>query len=307
MASWNDLLEEFSQNPGDAGAAWIDRRFTEAIQDVSRLRGGRNVLYYASGFLQKPGLPGPALSVTHEDVNGFMSCIYQMDWSKGLTLMLHTPGGDPNAAAAIVDYLRQKFDEVEVIVPALSMSAGTMMALASDVVVMGRQSQLGPIDPQLVTGGRSMSARAVVEQFDAAKRDILNNNATAHVWAPVLAQVGPALLQESQNALDYSEDLVAGWVSTWMRKGDADPSGAGRAIAKHFNDASTHKSHGRRINRAEAERVGVTTERLEDSPDLQEAVLTAYHMMTIIFEQTVAAKFIASSHGKRWMKNVASQ
>ncbi len=243
------------------------------------------------------------LSVSTEDMNGFMSCIYQMDWSKGLTLILHTPGGDPNAANAIVDYLRQKFDRFDVIVPVISMSAGTMMALAADKIVMGRQSQLGPIDPQWMMGGRSMSARAIVEQFDRARSEILENNVAAHVWAPVLSQVGPSLLQESQNALDYSEQMVARWLTQWMKSGDADPVSAGGAIARHFNDASTHKSHGRRINREEAAGVGVVIEELEENDALQEAVLTAYHLMTIIFEQSLTAKLIASNHGQRWMKN----
>lgn len=148
-----------------------------------------------------------------------------------------------------------------------------------------------------------MSARAIVEQFDRARREILENNVAAHVWAPVLSQVGPSLLQESQNALDYSEQMVARWLTQWMKSEDADPVTAGNNIARHFNDASTHKSHGRRINRDEAAGVGVVIEQLEENDDLQEAVLTSYHLMTIIFEQTLTAKLIASNHGQRWMKN----
>jgi len=308
MGSWNDLLNEFLSQPeaGEARAEWLFERFDATLADIGRLRDGRQVLYYGSAFLQRPGLPGELISLTSEDINGFMACIYQMDWSKGLTLLLHTPGGDPNAANSIVDYLRQKFTKVEVIVPALAMSAGTMMALASDRIIMGRQSQLGPIDPQWVIAGRPMSARAVVEQFERARSEILENVAAAHVWAPVLAQVGPSLLQESQNALDYAEQTVAGWLSHWMKANPDDPASAeaaGKAIAHHFNDASAHKSHGRRINAEEAALVGVEIESLERSPELQEAVLTAYHLMTIIFEQSLTAKIIASGHKKHWMKN----
>jgi len=56
------------------------------------------------------------------------------------------------AAQTIVDYLRSKFSTIEVLVPTYAMSAGTMIALGCDRVFMGRQSQLGPTDPQLIVG-----------------------------------------------------------------------------------------------------------------------------------------------------------
>ena len=57
-----------------------------------------------------------SLQITHEEINGFMSVMYGMNWSKGLTLILHTPGGVTNAVETIVDYLTAKFAYIEVIV-----------------------------------------------------------------------------------------------------------------------------------------------------------------------------------------------
>ena len=129
------------------------------MNDVARLRGNRNVVLYASAFLQKPQAPAQNLQLTAEELNGLMSVIHGMDWPAGLVLILHTPGGLTNAAETIVGYLRSKFSWIEVIVPALAMSAGTMIALSANTIVMGRQSQLGPIDAQLPAGGRYVSAR----------------------------------------------------------------------------------------------------------------------------------------------------
>jgi hypothetical protein len=232
-----------------------------------------------------------------------MSVIHGMTWSKGLTLVLHTPGGLTNATESIVAYLRSKFDYIEVIVPALAMSAGTMLSLAADRIVMGRQSQLGPIDPQMPIGGKSVSARAVVEQFDRAKREILADGATAHVWAPILQSLGPALLQEAQNALDYSEQIVGRWVTDYMLKGNPDASTLGPGIAHHFNDATTHKSHGRRIGREEARAQHVLVDDLETDQSLQEVVLTSYHLMTIMFENGPLARMMMSDTGQSWAKN----
>jgi len=51
----------------------------------------------------------------------------------------------------------------------------------------------------------------------------------------------------------------------------------------------------------------VVVEDLESSQDLQEAVLTAYHLMTILFEKSPAVKAIISERSKMWIKNIAVQ
>lgn len=261
-------------------------------------------MLYSSGFLQKPQAPPQNLQIVHEDINGLMSVIFGMNWDRHLTVVLHTPGGVTNAAETIVSYLRSKFTHIEVIVPTLAMSAGTMISLSADRVVMGRQSQLGPIDPQMPVGaGRYVSAVAIVDQFETAKAEILANLSAAHVWAPILQSLGPALLQEAQNALAYGESMVARWLASYMFKGTPDAVTRGLRVAGHFSDASTHKSHGRRIDRDEARLQGVVIEDLEDDQDLQEAVLTAYHLTTIVFEQSPTTKLLMSATGRQWIKN----
>lgn len=229
-----------------------------------------------------------------------------MDCSTGLTLILHTPGGQTNATETFVSYLRTKFTDIEVIVPALAMSAGTMISLSADRVIMGRQSQLGPIDPQMqLSNGGSISARAVTEQFERAKNEVQTDVTNAHIWAPIVQSLGPSLLQEAQNALDYSETMVARWLARGMFKGAQDPEAEGNRVAHHFNDAMTHKSHGRRIDRDEARSQGVVVEDLEESQPLQEAVLTVYHLMTLLFGIGTNVKLFWSDAGSIWAKSWA--
>lgn len=306
MPAWNALLDQLRALPDDdARATWLSESIHSELQSISQQRDGRNVLFYASAFLQKPQLPSSAIAISNEDINALMSVFYEMDWERGLTLLLHTPGGAINAAETIVAYIRSKFPtDFEVIVPTFAMSAGTMISLAADRIWMGRQSQLGPIDPQLLQGTRSHSAMAIVEQFEEARRDIQSNVELAHLWAPVLQSHGPALLREAQNALEYSERMVATWLRTWPLKGQTRKA---KGVAKHFNDATKHKSHGRRIDRAEARAQGLDVPELESVQELQEAVLTAYHLVTIMFEHSPAAKILVTSHGRTFIKNAAGQ
>lgn len=304
MATWKDLLATFGALVNDEQrSAWFQSTLLSAIQDISRLREDRNVLLYGSAFLQKPQVPPTSVMITFEDINGLMSSLHGMQWDKGLSLILHTPGGVTNAAESVVEYLRSKFDDIEVLVPAFAMSAGTMISLAADQIWMANHSQLGPIDPQMVGGGRSMPARAVVEQFEQARREVLQNTQAAHVWAPVLGTIGPALLKEAENVIAYSEDMVAGWLKRYMFRAAADPEAEGKRVANLFTVAGTMNDHGHRIGRDEAQGWGVRALRLEEDQALQEAVLTAYHAMTLFFEQTAATKLMFTSAGNAWVKN----
>ena len=68
-----------------------------------------------------------------------------------LSLILHTNGGDTAAAWRLINLLHTFCDELEVIVPAKALSAGTLISLGADNIVMTKQAALGPIDPSVNT------------------------------------------------------------------------------------------------------------------------------------------------------------
>ena len=99
--------------------------------------------------------------------------------------------------------------------------------------------------------------------------------------------------------------MIADWLENRMfaGRGKKAAKATAKKTAHFFNDAGQHKSHGRRIGRDEARTNDVTVEDLEIDQDLQDAVLTAYHLMTIMFENTPSVKTILTSHGNSWIKN----
>lgn len=305
MGSWNELIEELGRQRDDqAKSQWLCGKQQEALRQISHIQGGANVIFYASAWLQKPTAPPVTTQLTSEELNGFMSVVRGLEWDKGLTLLLHTPGGQLSAVETVAAYLHSKFPSIEVIVPTYAMSAGTMLCLAANRVIMGRQSQLGPTDPQMVVGpGQMVSACAIVDQFDRAKADIEKDLRMAHLWAPILQSLGPALLQEANRVLDYAETMVARWLESHMFKDQSDPASMARKVASYFR-GSEHKSHGRRIDRDEARDQGVIVDDLEADQSLQDAVLTAYHVATITMEKSPASKILISHKGTMWVKNL---
>jgi len=305
MPSWNELLQEFnSRTVPKEKLDWFNNEFKSNLTMIGKRRGDRNVLFYASSFLQKPTTQANLLQITSEEINGFMSMIHGLDCSKGLVLVMHTPGGLINAVESIVDYLWSKFLAIEIIIPTYAMSAGTMISLSCDLIIMGRHSQLGPIDPQMPFMGGYVSARAIVDQFDQAKSEIVTNTDLSHAWYPILQSMGPSLVKEADNALKYGERLVAERLEQHMFNGDPENRKKATDTAAWFNNASVHKDHGRRIGRDEARAQNVKIEDLETDQELQEAVLTAYHLVTIMFEQTPAGKLLSNNLGRSWIKNV---
>ena len=302
MPSWSDLQNELNRIEPDKRGDHVAEKLRQSIKLIAE-RYDRNVLYYASSFLQKPQIPGLFTTINMEDINGFMAGVHGHDFRKGLLLILHTPGGMAEAAQTIVDYLRSKFSAIDVLVPTYAMSAGTMIALGCDRIVMGRQSQLGPTDPQLIVGNRPFSAHSIVEQFEEAKGEISGNSILAHAWAPVLRSFGPALLQEARKSIAYGQTLVQDWLTKYMFSEQPDPATLAGKVAKHFG-GNQHGSHGRRIDRDEARQQQLEVIDLEDDQHLQEDVLTLYHLSTIAFENGPAAKSVVSSNRRLWIKNM---
>ncbi len=88
-----------------------------------------------------------------------------------------------------------------------------------------------------------------------------------------------------------------------------EPGAAANAarIATYFNNATFHMSHGRRIGRDEARTQGLKVEDLEADQTFQDHVLTAYHLITIMFEKGPATKVLTGDSGTKWVKNLQIQ
>jgi hypothetical protein len=291
MPGWGDLLLE-TRGAGNAHDV-IRRKYLSALSELT----GRNTIVYYSGWLQKGNLlrqdPFP-FRVNDDDKNGFMAAIHALDRTKVLDLILHTPGGDTAATESLVDYLRSMFGtDIRAIIPQLAMSAGTMIALACDEVIMGKHSSLGPIDPQY--GGRA--AHGVVEEFQKAAAEIQRNQLMALVWQPIISKYTPTLIGECQRAIAWSEDMVRSWLESGMLRDDPDKVGKARRTVTAFGDHALTLSHSRHLGIEQVRGTGVAVRSLEYDQALQEAVLTVHHACIQTLSDTASVKIIENQNG----------
>jgi ClpP class serine protease len=92
-------------------------------------------------------------SLGEEDIQPFTDLLARISSKQDVDLLLQSPGGDIEAAEKIVYMCREIAGQFRVIVPEYAKSAATLIALASDEVIMGLASELGPIDAQLTGPG----------------------------------------------------------------------------------------------------------------------------------------------------------
>ncbi len=87
--------------------------------------------------------------ISPEIIDLFVDHLDAIGPTKRISLMLHSSGGDTAAAWRLINLLHTFCDELEVIVTAKALSAGTLISLGADKIVMTKQAALGPIDPSI--------------------------------------------------------------------------------------------------------------------------------------------------------------
>ena len=228
------------------------------------------------------------------DKNGLMNTIHGLDRSKGLDLFLHTPGGDFAATESLVDYLYQMFGtNIRCFIPQLAMSGGTMIACACEEIFMGKESNIGPIDPQF--GG--IPAHGVLAEFKEAIESVKKDPDSYPIWQVIIGKYHPTFIGECRNAIDLASEIVEKWLTRGMFAGDKHAAKKAKHVVDKLNNHADTKMHARHIHADEAKSFGLKISMLEDNNNLQDLVLTIHHAYMHTFSASSADKIIENHLG----------
>lgn len=296
LPHFGDILTEIANEQSKANYAFdtIRRKYLKKLSNHTE----RNVIAYYSGWQSKGPLAGT--EIRDEDRDGFMRSLHGMDCSKGLDLLLHTPGGSIAATQSIILYLREKFGrDIRAIVPHTAMSGGTIMACAAKEIIMARHSSIGPIDPQI----RGVPAKGVLEEFKRAYNEIKKEPARQMVWHPILSQYTPTFIGNCENAIKWSEEFARQQLSDNMFRGARNKKEKISKVLAALTEYEDVKLHERQIGYSEARDIGLKIKLLEDEEDkMQDLVLTAHHCFTHTLQNTNAFKIIENQDGAAFVK-----
>lgn len=206
-----------------------------------------------------------------------------------MDLILHTPGGDISATEQIIKYLRSMFDgDVRAIVPQMAMSAGSMIAVSCKSIMMGKQSCLGPFDPQI----NNLPCQSVLKEFERAVTDVSNNPASLGLWQTIISKLNPTFLTLCQQADELSKNLADEILSY------SDYSEVVRQeIKRVFVNNDDSKVHSRHIDIKRCKNVGLHIEELESDPVIQDLVLSIHHCCMILGETSNVVKVVENNIG----------
>jgi ATP-dependent protease ClpP protease subunit len=308
MPNWDYVLREIRKEKDDpvTGESAADKVRKKYLQQLHEHVNKRNIIGYYSGWLTKPKMQG--VDINDDDKNGFMLCIHKLDRTKGLDLILHTPGGSGAATQSLVNYLRQMFgNDIRAFVPQIAMSAGTILACSCKEIWMGKHSNLGPVDPQV----NGIPAYAVLEGIKMAYEDIKADPKKASVWNPILSRFHAAFVQQCAWAIQASKDLMGGFLKENMLSGlpDHEKNATADRIVRVLTEQNSSQGHDKHIHAQECKDMGLVVNMFEECGDktLQDLVLTVHHCYMNTLANTLAFKIIENHLGRRFVKMQGTQ
>jgi len=302
MPNWGQVFQEIQSESArgtflsNFAMGTIRQKYLSQLHKAT----GRNIIAYYSAFLSKPSIRS---DINDEDKNGFMMAIHGLDRTKGLDLILHTPGGGIAATQSIMGYLQKMFkDDIRALVPQIAMSAGTIMACCCKQIWMSKKhANLGPIDPHL----DGMPAYGVIQEFRRALRETKKDPSSIPIWQAVIGQYYPTYLSQCENAIKGSNRFVTSQLRRVMFKKDANALRKARTVVRRLTDYSGNKGHDRHIEFDECQSIGLKVAAIESNQNFQDLLLTVHHCYMHALMNTHAYKVIENQNGVAFIKQQA--
>jgi hypothetical protein len=290
---WNNFIGS-QQQAGLSGEYLLQLR-VQCYNEIEALRG-RPLLVYASRFLNAP--QGAPVSIDLSDIDGFTDLVSSFKEADSVDVLIHSPGGQPDATERIVNILRNNFNEVHFLIPHSAYSAATMLALSGNSITLHPSATLGPIDPQL----NGIPARSIKRGFEKV-RDILKEEGPEALpaYIPLIEKYSLDLLEICEDSEKLSKELVSDWLSQYMFEGKKSAKDIKETV-EYFSDYDKHLLHSRPLLFKKIKDFGLNISIAEGN--LQELIWEAYIMLNGFFNMTPFVKLYENTKGVSWGKQM---
>ena len=248
-----DLRKQFPRCdslPTQSSKFWVkekDRYIRQLlISDIESETGRKLIVYFA-----KADMP-----MTRQDSEDLSEILEGIEADK-VDLMLQTPGGEVTAVEKYVTVLQQQLKNgYRVIVPNFAKSGGTLICLSSEKILLGVNSELGPIDPQMNLQG-----------IGSVPCEFISKDET----------LPPTLRELARNAAEGSRNLARNYLSQGMLK----EQGKKRKIEidqviKKISSPNSYSSHSSVIDYSEANELGLSVDWMEPDSNLWKRIWLLY-------------------------------
>lgn len=244
-------------------------------KDIERHRK-RPLLVYATKFLGGPIPPGVPNFIDLSDVDGFTDLINSVKDTNAVDVLLHSPGGRPDATERLVELLRNHFKKVDFLIPHSAYSAATMLALSGDNIILHPSAALGPIDPQI----NGIPARIIKNGFKKIKEKIAKEGPkTLPAYIPLIEKsCTMEILELCEDSEKLSTKLVSNWLKKYMFKdeNDKDVDKKIEKAVKYLSNYDEHLMHTRPLS---IEKLSEFQLKIQRADDVLQKLLWEAHIL----------------------------
>lgn len=240
--------------------------FKERLENYKKLEESRKsklLLYVTS---DRPNL---GTQIASDILSPFTEHLDKIGDVEKISLFLYTRGGNTLAAWTLVNLIRNFCKEFEVIVPFNCHSAGTLICLGANRLLMTKQATLGPIDPSVngplnpsIPGVNNPNAKVPVSvefvdaYFQMARKElgITDQTALAKILTDLTTHIHPLTLGQVYKSKSQIQ-MLAEKLMSYQDISDENK----KSIIKFL--CSESGSHDYTIHRKEAKNLGLEVEK----------------------------------------------
>jgi len=226
---------------------------------------------------------GSNAQISRDDVLGFNDLLHNIDKGADLDPLLHTPGGDIDAAEKLISMIRTRVGTgyLRVIVADFAKSSGTLIAIGADEILMSDPSELGPIDPQITLNDAHGNAitHPIQSYLDAYKAhsEALQRNPDDAAARIMLGKLDPATVKLFEAARNRARAFAEGQLKrSRLREGSSYTQ-----VANDLLNTARWLSHGQMIGHADALDIGLNVTYLEPDSGLWQQVWQLYTLQRL--------------------------
>ena len=253
-------------------------------QDIIKqiqVRTGRRLICYVAGNR-------PECMINMADTMPFVDLLHNARDGEDIDLLLHTRGGNVDAAEKLIRLVRSKVGDgqLRIIVPELAKSAGTVMVLGADSVVMSDTSELGPIDPQMrFPDGRGTatwhSVQSYLDAYDEYYEKVMGQpeNAAATI---MLAKISPYTVKQCRAVMARARQSA----ESLLRHGMFRKGGNYTRTVDELLDTRRWLSHSQMISWEDAKdpKIGLNVKYLRQEDELWQDFWRLYCLQRLAIE-----------------------
>jgi hypothetical protein len=229
--------------------------------------------------------------IDHNDpmfLNDILECVGDTD---SLGVIIDSPGGEANIAEKLAMMCREHCKNLKAIIPNSAKSAATMWALASDRILMGYLSEIGPIDPQIRMvdpQGRItfVPAQSIIDSIGQLN-SMLKSGVDQRIAIGLIQKLDPAIIDVADKAIQFSIKFAETWLQKYMLN---DNQKKAKEIAVALSDNRRWYVHGKRIGIREATELGLKVDSVDRKSKLWKLLWEYYSRAQMMMNVTGAIK-----------------